>query len=123
VNVTRDRSGKSGIGCLGTVVILVLIVYMGSKFAKPYMHYLQFRDEMKASARFGATLADSTIRMRLVAQADTLGLPPEAKKIVIRRHGGRPPTITISSAYTITINIPVFGLKVLHFNPSAEEPL
>jgi hypothetical protein len=123
VNLLRDRAGKGGMGCLGTIVLIVLVAYFGSRFIPPYMHYEQFRDEMKSDARFGATLPDSIIRMRLVAQADTLGLPPEAKRIVIRRHIGRPSTITISAEYTEKVMLPIFGLKPWHFKPKAEEPL
>lgn len=119
----QDRAGKSGIGCLGTIVILVLAAYFGGRFFPPWLSNQQFHDEMKTEARFGTALPDSLIRIRLIAIADTLGLPPEAKKISIRRRPGRPPTITISSTYTVRIMMPVFGLKLLHFNPSAEEPL
>jgi hypothetical protein len=123
--VTRlqDRAGKSGIGCLGTIVLLVLVAYFGGRFFPPWLANQQFRDEMKTDARFGATLPDSMIRMRLVALADTLGIPPEGKKISIRRRPGRPPTITISTAYTVRVTLPIFGVKLLHFKPSAEEPL
>lgn len=103
--------------------MFLLIVYFGARFIPPWMHYQQFRDEMRSDARFGTTLTDSVIRIRLVAQADTLGLPPEAKRIVIRRRGGRPPTITISAEYIVKINLPIFGIKLLHFKPKAEEPL
>ena len=123
MNLLRDRAGKGGIGCLGTIVVAVLIVYFGARVLPPWMHYQQFLDEMRSDARFGTTLTDSTIRIRLVAQADTLGLPPEARHIVIRRRGGRPPTITISADYTEKVLLPIFGVKLLHFTPTAKEPL
>jgi hypothetical protein len=97
--------------------------YIGVRFLPPWMHYEQFRDEMRSDARFATTLTDSTIRLRLVAQADTLGLPPEARRIAIHRRGGRPPTITISAEYVEHINLPIFGMKLVHFKPTAEEPL
>src|ERR1019366_302682 len=87
------------------------------------MHYEQCQDEMRSDARFGTTLTDSIIRIRLLAQVDTLGLPAEARRITIRRRNGRPPTITISTEYTERITLPIFGVKLLHFKPTAEEPL
>lgn len=119
----RNRHGKGGLGCLGTIVVFGLIAWFGSRFINPYMHYEQFRDEMRSEARFGTSLPDSIILIRLRAQADTLGLPIEAKKISIRRRGGRPPTITISADYAEKITLPIFGIKLLHFKPKAEEPL
>lgn len=119
----RDRAGKGGLGCLGTIVVFVLIIYFGARIIPPWMHYEQFQDEMRSDARFGTTLTDSIIRIRLLAQVDTLGLPAEARRITIRRRNGRPPTITISTEYTERITLPIFGVKLLHFKPTAEEPL
>jgi hypothetical protein len=119
----RDRAGKSGIGCLGTIAIVVALGYFGARFLPPWMSYEQFRDEMKTEARFGTALPDSLIRIRLVAIADTLGLPPDAKKIVIKRRKGRPPTITISADYTMHVALPFGRLVPIRFKPSAEEPL
>ena len=123
VSLLRDRSGKGGLGCIGTIVLVVLVIYFGSRLIPPWMHYQQFQDEMRSNARFGATLPDSIIRIRLIAQADTLGLPPEAKHITIRRRIGRPSTIIISAEYAEKVNLPIFGIKLLHFKPKAEEPL
>ena len=119
----RDRGGKSGIGCLGTIISILLIAFIGGRFIPPWLHYSQFRDEMKTEARYGASLPDSSIRMYLLAQVDSLGLPPEARKIIIRRRAGRPPTITISADYTVKVSVPIFGFKLLHFKPTVEEPL
>ena len=123
MKIPRARDGKSGIGCLGSIIITILVIYFGARFIPPFLHYQQFRDEMKTEARYGASLQDSSIRLYLLAQVDTLGLPPEARKIVIRRRAGRPATITISADYFVKINVPIFGVKLLHFKPSVEEPL
>ncbi len=119
----RNRAGRTGIGCLGSLVIVGVVAYFGSRFIPPVLHNGQFRDEMKTEARYGASLQDSSIRIYLVAQADSLSLPPEAKKIPIRRHIGRPSTITISSEYTVKVMLPFLGVKLLHFKPTVEEPL
>jgi len=123
VTSSRDRAGRGALGCLASIVLLGLIGYIAVQFLPPWMHYEQFRDEMRSDARFAVTLPDSVIRIRLMAQADTLGLPPEAKRIVIRRRTGRLPTIRISAEYTERIKLPIFGIKLLHFKPHVEEPL
>ena len=104
-------------------MLVVLVLYLGARFFPAWLHYEQFRDEMVSDARFGTTLTDSIIRIRLVAQADTLGLPAEARRITIHRRGGRPPTITITAEYTERIALPIFGVKLVRFKPKAEEPL
>ena len=121
--MTQDRAGRGGLGCLISIVLLVLVGYMGTRFIPPYMAYAQFRDAMRSDARFATTMADSTIHNHLIAQIDTLGLPPEARRIAIRRRLGHPSTITISARYSVNVKLPIFGVKVLHFKPSAEAPL
>jgi hypothetical protein len=121
--MTDNRAGRSGLGCLASIVLLVLIGYLGTQFIPPYMRYEQFLDSMRSNARFATTMADSTMRNQLIAQADTLGLPVEAKHIVIRRQHGPPATISISSQYIEIVKLPVFGIKLLHYKPSAEAPL
>lgn len=123
MNLTRNRAGKGGFGCVSTIVVMGLIMFFGSRFLKPWIHYQQFRDEMRSNARFATTLADSVMLIRLRAQADTLGLPAEAKKISIRHIRGRPNTITISAEYTEKVKLPIFGIKLLRFKPKVEEPL
>lgn len=103
--------------------MVALVGYTALQFIPPWMHYAQFRDEMRANARFGTTLPDSVIKTRLVAQVDSLHLPREAKKITIRRRGGRPPTITISAEYDERVKVPIFGIKILHFKPTVQESL
>ena len=119
----QDRAGRGGFGCLVSIVLLVILGYLGTRFIPPYMRYGQFRDSMRADAGFATTMSDSAIRSGLVAQADSLHLPPEAHRIRIRRAGGHPPTITISAEYSESVDLPIFGIKVLHFKPSVEAPL
>lgn len=110
-------------GCLISIVLLVLVGYMGMKFIPPFMRYQQFRDEMRTDARFATTMQDSTIRNGLMARADTLGLPLAARRIQIARRSGRPSTIRISAEYIESVKLPIFGIKLLHYKPSAEAPL
>jgi hypothetical protein len=111
------------LGCLVSIVLLVLVGYLATRFVPPYMRYQQFRDEMRTEARFATTMTDSTIRYTLVARADTLGLPPQAKRIRIERRTGHPATVRISAEYTESVNLPIFGVKLLHYKPSAEATL
>ncbi len=120
VNVRPDRAGRGTLGCITSIVVLILVVFLVLKFLPPWMHYEQFVDAMRDDARYGVTLPDSAIRASLMAQADTLGLPPAARRIIIRR-GGIPPTIRISTEYSDTVWLPLLGPKVLHFKPAAED--
>lgn len=123
VNAAGDRAGRGKLGCLIWIVLFVFAGYVVAQFLPPWMRYERFHDAMRSESRFAVGAPDSMIRMRLIAQADSLGLPAAAKRITIRRHLGRPPTVLISAEYSEEVKLPIFGVKVLHFKPKAEEPL
>ena len=110
------RRGGSTLGCLVTLLIIGTAVYVGIALGRPWFRYEQFRDEMTSAARFSTTLTDAQILTRLRAVADTLGLPPDAKKIIVKRldpSGG----VVISVKYTERVTLPLYGEKVFKFAP------
>jgi hypothetical protein len=70
---------------------------------------------MAQEVRFADTRDDVTIRTRLMAVADSLGLPDEAGRVKIERNGDR---ITISSVYTEHVELPLF-VREFRFSPQA----
>jgi len=120
VTVWRDRRGRGALGCLGSLVVLALLIYAGFIFGPPWLRYQQFRDEMKTEARFSISLPDSVIRARLAVRADSLRLPAAARRVTIVRRGGSPPTITISAAYDEHLHLLFLGERTLHFKPTVE---
>ncbi|MGI8496729.1 MAG: hypothetical protein ACR2OG_03990 [Gemmatimonadaceae bacterium] len=85
------------------LLILSVIIYFGADVAQPYMRYYRFRDSMAQEARFADHLTDSRIVANLRAQADSLGLPPEAQALSVRRTTAG---IEISSRWTETVVLP-----------------
>ncbi len=120
--MVTNRRGSSSIGCLTSLLIVLVATYFALLFGKPWMRYRQFQDQMKTSARFAVTIPDSVIRIRLTSLADSLGLPTRAKRLVIDRNPARQ-RIRISASYEETVKIPVLGPRVWRFNPKAEERL
>lgn len=118
----RTRRGGSALGCLFTVVLLGTAAYVALLFARPWFANQQFRDDFQMAARFASTTSDSAIRVRLVARADSLGLPPEAKRITIRRFASEG-IVRIATRYDVPIQVPIVGERVMHFDLSVEEPL
>lgn len=122
VAIRRDRSGRAPLGCIGTLLVFGVFIYAVSKLGMPWLKYQQFRDEMHADAQFAISLPDSVIRTRLTIRADSLGLPPEAKKLVIRRNKAQR-TILIQSKYTVTVHFFLLGDKSFTFRPKVEEAI
>lgn len=120
--MVMSRKGSGSLGCLGSILILVVVLYFAVLFGEPWMRYRQFQDQMKTSARFAVSIPDSVIRVRLVALADSLGLPARAKRVKINRNPMRQ-RITITSSYEEILKLPILGERVWKFTPRAEERL
>ena len=117
--VTQGRRGRSMLGCLTMLLILVALAYFGVNIGQAYSDYYALRDSMRQQARFGGRLTDDQIRRALVAKVDSLGLPEEAADINIRRESRR---IVIWAEYVQRVELPMF-VRDFTFAPLAEAPL
>lgn len=119
VSPCPDRRGASSLGCLVSLVLLVGAIYYGVHIGGIYWRSYQLQDDMRQQARFAGQLTDQAIRLRLLAQADSLlGQAPDFQ---IER-AGRPSRITIQAHYTETVELPLFKHTFV-LRPRAEEPL
>ena len=105
--------GVSRLGCLLGLLVLAAAAYFGIHVGEPYVRYLRYRDAMEQEARFAERLDDETIRRRLRARADSLGLPPDAGTVVVRRTDRR---IEIWADYGEPIALPLL-VRELRFRP------
>lgn len=110
--VTRRR-GNSRLGCLVTLLLVVTVAYFGFNIGEVYMRFYRMRDAMEQEARFAHNRDDDTIRSRLAAAADSLGLPDEAARFRIRREARR---IIISTEWSEHVELPLF-VREFHFAP------
>ena len=117
----RDRRGKSRIGCLITIMLLVVGSYYGFNLGAVYVRYWLFKEEIKTQARLAPSIDDATIRRRVRVKADQLGLPDEARQVTIRRTQ-RPREIVISTTYQEVIDLPFFHYTFT-LTPEVRTPL
>jgi hypothetical protein len=122
VNPAGNRRGRGLLGCLFPIVLLVGFIYVGIQFGRPWFAYRQYQDEMRSVAKQSEVLSDSAMTHRIRARADSLRLPPESKRLSIRRLPD-PPRLEIRSEYTQTVKLPILGEKVITFKPNAVEPI
>ncbi|MGH7718413.1 MAG: hypothetical protein ACREON_06175 [Gemmatimonadaceae bacterium] len=113
--MTRSRAGALRVGCLLGLALIVTVVYFGVNLGAPYLRFYRFRDAVETEARFAHRNSNTVILARLRAAADSLGLPPEAKRIQIRR---TPTAIRIGAEYYETVETPFF-VRQIHFAPIA----
>ena len=115
---TRQRGG-SNLGCMISLLIFAAAIYYGVNIGKVWFRYYQLTDEMTVSARMAPGLTDPTIRHRLEAKVDDLGLPPEASKFTISRAGKK---FLVECEYSEQVSLPFFEHTFV-FHPRAVEPL
>lgn len=113
------RRGGSTFGCLLSLVFFIGAIYYGIGIGEVYWRYYRIRDEIRSQARLAPGLTDDVIRRRLVARAEELNLPREARRFRIRRTSG---SISIETRYEATVKLP-FTERTITFHPSAVEPL
>jgi hypothetical protein len=122
VNPGANRQGRGLLGCLFPLVLLVGFIYVGIQFGRPWFAYRQYQDEMRSVAKMSETLTDSAMTKRILSRADSLGLPPEAKRLSIRRLPD-PARLEIRAEYQQSVKLPLLGPKVITFKPKAVEPI
>ena len=121
----RSEVGRGKLGCLIVIALLVLVVYVVKDVGTVYWRAYQMQDEVKTQASFAPALTDKVILERLVAMADTLGLPLGPEQWYIKRTYG-PKEITIRAAYDDSVVFQVLSWRKVyrfHFTPSAKVPL
>ena len=112
------RHGRSMLGCLFTLLLLVTAVYFGFNLAEPHWRYYQYRDAMSQAARFADDLSDAEMTRQLHAKADSLGLPPEAYRLRFNRTAN---AMVISTEYSEVVELPGYTRTFL-FRPRVEAP-
>ncbi len=118
----RRVLGKRGVtrtGCLFSILLLMAVTYFGLPIAGMYIRYYRMKNEMQTQARFAPSIDDGAIRRRLLQTIDNLGLPPEARRLRIRRIN-RPREIIISTSWQETITLP-FYTRLQRFQPQVRE--
>src|SRR5437763_12441633 len=115
------RRGATSTGCLGSLLFLVGALYYGVNIGEVFFRYYRLLDEMHTQAQLAPSLDDGTIRRRVQAAAQDIGLPAEAQQIRIARRPS-PREIVIETEYAETVTLPLFT-HTFTFHPRATQPL
>lgn len=116
VRAAAARRGASSLGCLVSLLVVAALGYFGVKVGEVYYDFYTFQDRMVNEANFAAHRTDTQIRVHLVALADSLGLPPSAQIVNVRRVKNR---IFIWANYYIPLEVPGY-VREFHFSPQAK---
>ncbi|MCU0618338.1 MAG: hypothetical protein MUF40_00280 [Gemmatimonadaceae bacterium] len=101
-----SRRGAGSIGCLGTLVLAAVVLWVGLPAARVYLRAWQYEDVLRGELQFATVESDSVMLRKMRAAVDSIdGLPDEAYNIRIER---RNTAIRILGGYEDTIALP-FG--------------
>jgi len=120
--LVRNRRGASSIGCLVSLLVFVGLLYYGVHIGEVFFRYYRFLDEVQAQTRLAAALDDGTIRRRLEASVQEIGLPDSAANRLTIRRTYEPREIRIETWYSEDVHLPLFN-HTFKFNPKASQPL
>jgi hypothetical protein len=121
--VTRSRRGASSSGCLLSLLLFVAALYYGVNVGEVFFRYYRLLDEMQTETRLAAGLDDGTIRRRIQAAIEEIGIPDSAgsRQLQVRRTDS-PRQIVIETQYSEWVSLPFFNHS-FSFHPRATQPL
>ena len=119
VSARRLRRGATSVGCLVVLLLGAVVAFFGWEYGEMYYRNYAYEDAMKNAVRFASRNDDTRIKTNLRAKADSLGLPLEAKLLVVRRARLPKRYIEISAEYVDTVRTPLV-CRVVTFRPRAE---
>lgn len=121
--VTRSRRGASSSGCLLSLLLFVAALYYGVNVGEVFFRYYRLLDEMQTETRLAAGLNDDTIRHRVQAAIEEIGIPDSAgsRQLQVRRTDS-PRQIVVETRYSEWVSLPFFNHS-FSFHPRATQPL
>src|SRR2546425_12796063 len=93
------RPGASSTGYLVSLLIFVAVLYYGVNIGEVFFRYYRLLDEMQSQCRIAAALDDGTLRRRIQAAVQEIGLPDSAGTLVVVSRTASPREISISTRY------------------------
>jgi len=121
--VIASRRGASSSGCLLSLLIFVAALYYAVNIGEVYFRYYRLLDEMQTEAHLAAGLDDGTIRRRIQAAIEEIGLPDSAggRQLQVFRSAS-PREIVIETRYGERVSLPFFNHS-FSFHPRTTQAL
>jgi hypothetical protein len=120
--VVTSRRGASSSGCLFSLLLFVAALYYGVNIGEVYFRYYRLLDEMQTQTRVASALDDGTIRRRIQAAVEEIGIPEAAGNNLLIRRTASPREIVIETRYTESVSLPFFN-HTFSLHPRATQPL
>jgi len=122
VRLFVSRRGATSSGCLLSLLLFVAALYYGVNIGEVYFRYYRLLDEMQTETRIASGLDDGTIRRRIQAAIEEIGLPEAAGSSLVIRRTASPREIVIETRYSESVSLPFFNHS-FSLHPRAVQPL
>ena len=122
VRLLGSRRGASSSGCLLSLLLFVAALYYGVNIGEVYFRYYRLLDEMQTETRIASGLDDGTIRRRIQAAIEEIGVPNAAGSNLVIRRTAFPREIVIETRYGESVSLPFFN-HTFSLHPRAVQPL
>ena len=122
VRFLTSRRGASSSGCLLSLLLFVAALYYGVNIGEVYFRYYRLLDEMQTETRIASGLDDGTIRRRIQAAIEEIGVPDAAGSDLVIRRTAFPREIVIETRYGESVSLPFFN-HTFSLHPRAVQPL
>ena len=122
VRFLGSRRGASSSGCLLSLLLFVAALYYGVNIGEVYFRYYRPLDEMQTETRIASGLDDGTIRRRIQAAIEEIGVPDAAGSNLVIRRTAFPREIVIETRYGESVSLPFFN-HTFSLHPRAVQPL
>jgi hypothetical protein len=117
MSILRNEKGLSTIKLWIWLVLVILVVYVGTKLLPMYIDFERMKDEMSVKASLAQILKDDEIRSALAAKAKELELPLDRDDFIILRDDEHH-HMTIKTDWDIEVHFP-FDIYVRNFHFAA----
>ena len=116
MNSERSQRGFISISGIFSLLILVLIIFVGVKLVPPYFGNYQIQDAIQNIALIATynPISEDEILRNVISRAGGYGIDLTPKQVIVHRGAG---TVIIVVNYTVTVDFIVRRMDI-HFEPS-----
>jgi predicted amino acid dehydrogenase len=116
MNSERSQRGFISISGILSLVILLLIIFVGVKIVPPYISNYQLQNSIQNIALIASysPITEDEIHRNVLSQADSCGIDLQPNQVMVKKGRG---TVVIVVNYTVTVDFIVRKMDI-HFEPS-----
>jgi hypothetical protein len=115
----RGQRGEGQFGCVVSLVLLLIAIFVAYKMVPIKVKAAELRGEVVDQAKNAGTRNDERILSEIVTKGQSLGLPVTKESVTIRRAAT---TIHVQVQYTVPVEFPGFTYQ-WNFQHIAENPI